>query len=411
VTTQTVSPLRSLWRQAPQPLRARVNQVVTAGARRVGQIRGFLECGGNGGQPVCVMGLHQSVLGLGRGARLFQGALNEAGYQTTSWDVSRLLGNDTTIAVQADDLSKSKTVISHLNPIEHLHVLAVASGNRPKRGFRVGYWAWETTQVPADWIDGIAAVDEIWCPSVFTANAIKSRIGTKRIIRIVSHPISGILKGQADKARFGLSTDKITIFAACDIKSSVARKNPLGAIEAFKRSRCGERGAAELLVKVHGTVKGDSEAERQLIAAASVVPGVRIMNTRLDAEAMCALRSSVDIVFSPHRSEGFGLILAEAMTAGKPVITTGWSGNMDFMDARCAALIQSKVIPVDDPSGVYTTGNWAEPDLDHAAILIDKLVFNAEERKRLGEAGAARINAYANRADWTRRVGRLLQLG
>jgi glycosyltransferase involved in cell wall biosynthesis len=407
-TEAPISPLRELWRTAPQPLRALVNNGMTAGARRVGQIRGLMERGPASGAPVCVMGLHQSVLGLGRGARLFQSALVEAGIETTTWDVSELLGDDTTIAAQIDDLSQSVTVVAHLNPIEHLHALAISKVKRPKRGFRVGYWAWETTQVPDNWIDGIAAVDEIWCPSVFTANAVRARIGPRRPIQVVSHPISGIALDKADKARFGLSEDKVTLFVACDMRSSVARKNPLGAIEAFKRSRCGDRGAAELLVKVHGRLDGDSEAERQLMAAAAVVPGVTIMNARLDIQAMRALRASVDIVFSPHRSEGFGLILAEAMAAGKPVIATAWSGNMDFMDARCAALIQSKVIPVDDPSGIYKTGNWAEPDLDHAASLIEKLVFDAEERARLGDAGARRIFAYANREDWNKRVSRLL---
>ena len=45
------------------------------------------------------------------------------------------------------------------------------------------------------------------------------------------------------------------------------------------------------------------------------------------------LLAACDAVVSLHRSEGFGLILAEAMYLGKPVVATGWSGNMDFMNS------------------------------------------------------------------------------
>lgn len=33
-----------------------------------------------------------------------------------------------------------------------------------------------------------------------------------------------------------------------------------------------------------------------------------------------------------HQAEGLGRGIAEAMMLGKPVIATGWSSNLDFMD-------------------------------------------------------------------------------
>jgi hypothetical protein len=77
---------------------------------------------------------------------------------------------------------------------------------------------------------------------------------------------------------------------------------------------------------------------------------------------------------------------------------------MDFMDATCAALIEAKIVPVHDPSGVYNTGQWAEPDMDHAATLIERLVGDSQERTRLGQAGAARLQAFFNREEWNARV-------
>jgi glycosyltransferase involved in cell wall biosynthesis len=397
---------RRLWRSAPKPLRHAVNQVITKGAQVVGQARGGLERGPKSGAPICVMGLHRAVLGIGHGARLFQTALNSAGVATTAWDVSSLLTNDVSLPAPASDLGIASTVVTHLNPIEHLHALAVYAGPRPRRGFRVGYWAWETSSLPSDWRSGISAVDEIWCPSHFTAHAVRDLVGTARPVRVVPHPMAARPQAPADKKRFGLSEDKIVFFAACDLHSSVERKNPMGAIEAFARSGCGQRGEGELLVKVHGDFPGSGL--KALQSAASKVRGVTILDKKLSADGMASLQSSVDVVLSPHRSEGFGLVMAEAMFAGKPVIATNWSGNMDFMDDTCAALIQSKVVPVADPSGVYKTGTWAQPDLDHAAALIARLATDEAERRRLAVAGAHKIAAFANPQDWQDHVFELL---
>ena len=70
-------------------------------------------------------------------------------------------------------------------------------------------------------------------------------------------------------------------------------------------------------------------------------------------------------MLSLHRSEGFGLVPAEAMLLGRAVVATGWSGNMDFMDADSAALVGYRLVPARDPRGVFEApgADWAEPDL------------------------------------------------
>ena len=125
---------------------------------------------------------------------------------------------------------------------------------------------------------------------------------------------------------------------------------------------------------------------------------------------MKSLRSSIDIVLSPHRSEGFGLVLAEAMRAGKPVIATGWSGNLDFMDHKSAALIDAKEVPASDRNNMYNTGVWAQPDLDHAASLIFRLANDRVERERLGLAGQRKIEEFADAARWKSLVETRLRL-
>jgi glycosyltransferase involved in cell wall biosynthesis len=91
-----------------------------------------------------------------------------------------------------------------------------------------------------------------------------------------------------------------------------------------------------------------------------------------------------DIVLSLHRSEGFGLVPAEAMLLGKPVIATGWSGNMDFMDATSAALVGYRLVPTEDPRQVYHGASWAEPDQRDAVAHLRRLADDAAERRALG---------------------------
>src|SRR5690606_34018300 len=66
-----------------------------------------------------------------------------------------------------------------------------------------------------------------------------------------------------------------------------------------------------------------------------------------------------------------GLPLAEAMYAGLPVVATGWSGNMDYMAEHSALPVRYRLIDVVDPQRKYSPseGQWAEPDIEHAAGL------------------------------------------
>jgi glycosyltransferase involved in cell wall biosynthesis len=407
-TTQSVSPLRRAWRSAPLGLRQSVNAGITFGVHHLGRVRGSLERGGRPTSKVCVMGLHRAVLGIGRGARLFQAGLTDVGIANTAWDVTAMFSTDTTLPEPKSDFSDVGSIVAHLNPIEHLHALGVARGGRPKRGFRAGYWAWETSQLPSNWISGIDAVDEVWCPSRFTADSVTKLIGQRRPVHVVPFPIPQSVASKPNKARFGLPEDKVVFLAASDLRSSMMRKNPLGAIEAFRRSGCGARGEGVLVVKVHGGFEGSGLTA--LEAAASQVEGVRILNQKLSANDMSTLQSSVDVVLSPHRSEGFGLVLAEAMRACIPVIATGWSGNMDFMDETSAALIRSKEVKVQDSEGVYATGSWAEPDLEHAGELIRWLANDHAARIALGQAGARQIEAVSDMDKWGHLVRQRLGL-
>lgn len=361
--------------------------------------------------PLAVLGLFESVLGLGQGARLFLHACELADIASDPIDVSNYFSLDQTLRSPARPRAGSgpppRTLVAHLNPVELQYLIGRLGRQLPLQAYRIGYWAWETTEIPAEWLEGAALVDEVWCPSLFTANALRASLGPDKPIHVLVHPVFPPQVIAADKARFGLDPSKTTLFCALDLKSSVTRKNPMGAVEAFVRSGVGQSGQAELLVKVHGSHPGSTRPD-DLVASLTGVSGVVVLEERLQPAEMALLLASVDIVLSAHRSEGYGLVLAEAMAAGKTVIATGWSGNMDFMDETNSALVRSRPIPVHDPDGIYQSGLWAEPDLDHMAELIARLVANPERRAQLGAAARAHVLQTCGIAAWRARVKSLV---
>ena len=112
----------------------------------------------------------------------------------------------------------------------------------------------------------------------------------------------------------------------------------------------------------------------------------------MSAAEIDALYADSDVVISLHRSEGFGLILAEAMMRGLPVIATDWSGNVDFVTAETGIPIPYRLIPASDPqSATYDQPGtvWADADVEAAADALRRLRRAPDLARHLGRAAAA----------------------
>ena len=66
-----------------------------------------------------------------------------------------------------------------------------------------------------------------------------------------------------------------------------------------------------------------------------------------------ALIAACDSYVSLHRSKGFGLTAAEAMALGKPVIATGYSGNLDYMTPKNSYLVDFELTPIGSGNAPY----------------------------------------------------------
>jgi glycosyltransferase involved in cell wall biosynthesis len=339
--------------------------------------------------PVSLAGFHNSVIGLGMAARLNRTTLDQLGFEVDAVDLSPMINQqdfgrkDFGVAQHVMGKVDGGVLLLHVNPPELGHALAWLGAGMTRNVYRVGYWAWSLPVIPSLWARHLRHFHEIWVPTSFVADAIKSRVPPNRPIdvRIVPLPVPPMPDVRPNRAAFGLPESACVVLTMFDMRSSMARKNPLGASAAFRQA-CGDDPRACLLIKVsHPEIATDQFARLRRAAGCS---NVRILTEILDDEKSYSLTACADIIRSLHRAEGFGLVMAEAMRLGKAIVATNWSGNIDFMTKDTAALVDYDIVDVDDPQGNYRGQKWADARITHAAALLKGLVDDRSRRAMMG---------------------------
>ncbi|HSI10449.1 MAG TPA: glycosyltransferase, partial [Chthoniobacter sp.] len=141
------------------------------------------------------------------------------------------------------------------------------------------------------------------------------------------------------------------------------------------------------------TINGEHDrAGREELARRGEGLNIVFLDSHLPGAQVNALFASADCYISLHRSEGLGLGMAQSMYLGKPVIGTGYSGNLDFMNRENSLLVNYEMGAMDETSGPYEKGSvWAQPSSDHAAEYMRWVYKNREESKALGQRAARDI--------------------
>jgi glycosyltransferase involved in cell wall biosynthesis len=343
---------------------------------------------------VNVAGFFKAELGIGEGGRLLLSILDFAGIPVAT-------------------ISYSKTSSRQEHPFEDRgprgapydinilcinadmmrdFVLKVGSSILDGR-YTIGMWAWEIEDFPSALHDGFEFVDEVWAVSSFAAEAI-SRFSPKPVYTLPHPIVPPLIPEGVSRRSLGLPEDRFVFLFLFDLFSVIERKNPFAVIEAFSKAFDPGEGPMLVIKTINGQ-RRLKELER-LRAAAAEHPDVVVLDRYFGVDEKSALLSLSDCYVSLHRSEGFGLTLAEAMALGKPVIATRYSGNLDFMDDENSYLVDYTMVPITaEYEQPYLEGSmWAEPDVLMAASVMRRVLDYPDEAMEKGRRAAADVRTH-----------------
>lgn len=248
----------------------------------------------------------------------------------------------------------------------------------------IAIWWWEAPAFPDRWRRAFDGLDEIWVGSRFVADAL----APVSPVPVLTMPLPAGPRDVVERTRgqLGLPDGYLFLFVF-DFASGFERKNPLAVARAFTEA-FPEGSGATLAIKHLGGEEYPAQLDC-LERAAGRHADVHLVEGYLDPGEQAALTAACDCYVSLHRSEGFGLTIAEAVLAGRPVVTTGYSGPLEFLGPDTAQLVDYELKPIGEGNEPYPPESlWAEPDVGHAATLMHAV--QAEPGPALERAQLAR---------------------
>lgn len=316
--------------------------------------------------------------GLAQAARLMAEDLAEAGQINEIVKLEKASGNKVT------DFKISNTRATSNSPvinIFHCNLDMVEPHFREHKpvGKNILYCVWELPLFDQKWFEYIDLFDAIWVPSVYVQDNLRQQYGI--LSRVVAHPKRPMVSKKPTKTSKSTKNKAIKTLVAFDTNSFPSRKNPLGALHALiDAAKQMPKTKFEIIVKQQGYF----ESLDLLLADFEKMSNVKIIHMTEVANPSKWEKTllSTDIFVSLHRSEGFGLVIQEAIERGAKVITTGYSGNVDFCVHENVKMTNYSLKKVKESEYPVHIGNWwAEPDLEDASNLIIEAVQEIHDER------------------------------
>tara|TARA_R110000796_G_scaffold183229_1_gene299650 strand:+ start:269 stop:1651 length:1383 start_codon:yes stop_codon:yes gene_type:complete len=248
--------------------------------------------------------------------------------------------------------------------------------------FNIGITAGiETTAVSNVWIDGCNKMDLIIVPSEHSKDGFvkalyekvqnlpdgkQQKIGELKLEK----PIEALFEG-VDKNIFK-QIDNSTLDLVDDIKEDFCflhvglwgnggygedRKDIAKLVKVFYESFANKKKQPALILKSAGATFSILDREECLRKIKQIknrfpkdweLPNIYLLHGSLSTEEMNKLYNhpKVKSFISLTHGEGFGRPLLEASMVGLPVITSAWSGQLDFLSEKNSMLLSGELVPV-----------------------------------------------------------------
>jgi glycosyltransferase involved in cell wall biosynthesis len=340
----------------------------------------------DGNPIVAIRGDWHSPSGFGQAARGVFNALESAGLSPIGSAVPKDVIQDKTLwrGEVTLDRGPADLWIHHVPP-EHMDL------SLP--GKHASFFFWETDRLPAavsgcDWQEVLSNLDEIWAPSTFIAEVLKSSGVTAPICQI-SPPVDTDIYSPGPRrlpavelpAGFDPSWTVILYVGTWD-----PRKRPDLLIRCFSRA-FSEKDNALLLVKSY--VTGDASRDREILntwvsQSRESAAHVRFIPEVLSSGKMADLFRFSTAFASASRGEGYCLPAVQAMSAGKPVIAPNWSAFRDYVTVPVDYRLESIPSEVTLP-GYSSDQQWAAVDEGDLTRKLRWIHENRDNARLLGK--------------------------
>ncbi|MBO6205862.1 MAG: glycosyltransferase family 4 protein [Lachnospiraceae bacterium] len=279
----------------------------------------------------------------------------------------------------------------HLQPSVWLSFLKQFDRRQLDEHYNIAFWLWETPELPKEWHKVCDFFDEIWVPSAFIARAIRKV--TDKPVKVMYYGLSRegeqLPDGMAARRRLGVPESDLLCLVLYDGRSSIERKNPYGALEAFHKAFPTVPENVWLVIKGKGFTK---QEKKQLERRLRGIPNVLWVEGLLPWQEVQELLAAADVLLSLHRAEGFGLPVAEVMKYGGVAVATDYSSTREFLDAGCGCPVRYRLLRTKRDISLYRKGTiWADPDTEDAARQLRRLYEEPGLRQQLGQAAQARV--------------------
>lgn len=337
-----------------------------------------------------VIGYAFGQLGIGEDARMTARSLLAAGVPMTMLNFQpgkRIPQNDRSMANHVFEEGLYAFNIFCLTALEHGRYYAEHGKSQLVGRYNIGYWPWELEKWPESWEAMTKLVDEVWVSTQYTYDALKPICSVPVFIMPMAVEIGSMKATDSrikTRQKYVLPKSAKLFCFSFDLNSSIYRKNPQACVNAFLQAfpiSEWTKDQVGLVIKMYKPAKRNIVWEK-LKKLALMDDRIHIVEETLSRSDLLALYKACDCFVSLHRAEGFGRGLAEALQLGLHVITTGYSGNIDFCKPPQADLVNYRLVKVKKGQYPYSDGQvWAEADITQAAELMRKFALMKSSKR------------------------------